>query len=101
MAVVCAQDEGDLVGMLAVSSAWCWFPASSVPSSVMGSVLCFQLTLTILRQTGGLGISIAGGKGSTPYKGDDEVSGGEGRRTPDQRGSTNLGWGGGKSIGLG
>uniref|UniRef100_A0AAY4B1F7 Protein scribble homolog n=1 Tax=Denticeps clupeoides TaxID=299321 RepID=A0AAY4B1F7_9TELE len=38
------------------------------------SDLCilFQLTLTILRQTGGLGISIAGGKGSTPYKGDDE-----------------------------
>ncbi|XP_027764012.1 protein scribble homolog, partial [Empidonax traillii] len=30
------------------------------------------LTLTIVRQTGGLGISIAGGKGSTPYKGDDE-----------------------------
>ncbi|XP_031148696.1 protein scribble homolog isoform X25 [Sander lucioperca] len=29
-------------------------------------------TLTIMRQTGGLGISIAGGKGSTPYKGDDE-----------------------------
>ncbi|XP_062335088.1 protein scribble homolog isoform X4 [Osmerus eperlanus] len=29
-------------------------------------------TLTILRQTGGLGISIAGGRGSTPYKGDDE-----------------------------
>ncbi|XP_067342298.1 protein scribble homolog isoform X19 [Channa argus] len=28
--------------------------------------------LTIQRQTGGLGISIAGGKGSTPYKGDDE-----------------------------
>ncbi|XP_046880234.1 LOW QUALITY PROTEIN: protein scribble homolog [Hypomesus transpacificus] len=28
--------------------------------------------LTILRQTGGLGISIAGGRGSTPYKGDDE-----------------------------
>jgi hypothetical protein len=37
-------------------------------------LLCFQLTLTIVRQTGGLGISIAGGKGSTPYKGDDEVS---------------------------
>ena len=36
-------------------------------------VFCFQLTLTIVRQTGGLGISIAGGKGSTPYKGDDEV----------------------------
>ncbi|XP_029448134.1 protein scribble homolog isoform X11 [Rhinatrema bivittatum] len=31
-----------------------------------------ELILTILRQTGGLGISIAGGKGSTPYKGDDE-----------------------------
>uniref|UniRef100_A0A3B4F1S9 Scribble planar cell polarity protein n=1 Tax=Pundamilia nyererei TaxID=303518 RepID=A0A3B4F1S9_9CICH len=31
-----------------------------------------QHTLTIVRQTGGLGISIAGGKGSTPYKGDDE-----------------------------
>ncbi|XP_068789794.1 protein scribble homolog isoform X6 [Struthio camelus] len=31
-----------------------------------------KLTLTIVRQTGGLGISIAGGKGSTPYKGDDE-----------------------------
>uniref|UniRef100_A0A672S0H5 Protein scribble homolog n=1 Tax=Sinocyclocheilus grahami TaxID=75366 RepID=A0A672S0H5_SINGR len=31
-----------------------------------------ELTLTILRQTGGLGISIAGGKGSTPFKGDDE-----------------------------
>ncbi|XP_030254690.1 protein scribble homolog isoform X3 [Sparus aurata] len=29
-------------------------------------------TLNIQRQTGGLGISIAGGKGSTPYKGDDE-----------------------------
>ncbi|XP_059496822.1 protein scribble homolog isoform X3 [Stegostoma tigrinum] len=31
-----------------------------------------KLTLTVHRQTGGLGISIAGGKGSTPYKGDDE-----------------------------
>uniref|UniRef100_A0A8D2J873 Scribble planar cell polarity protein n=1 Tax=Varanus komodoensis TaxID=61221 RepID=A0A8D2J873_VARKO len=31
-----------------------------------------ELTLVIVRQTGGLGISIAGGKGSTPYKGDDE-----------------------------
>ncbi|XP_075405270.1 protein scribble homolog isoform X3 [Tenrec ecaudatus] len=31
-----------------------------------------ELTLTIVRQTGGLGVSIAGGKGSTPYKGDDE-----------------------------
>ncbi|ETE55919.1 hypothetical protein L345_18372, partial [Ophiophagus hannah] len=35
-------------------------------------LLGFQLALTIVRQTGGLGISIAGGKGSTPYKGDDE-----------------------------
>uniref|UniRef100_A0A8C9K1Q2 PDZ domain-containing protein n=1 Tax=Panthera tigris altaica TaxID=74533 RepID=A0A8C9K1Q2_PANTA len=35
-------------------------------------LFCFQLTLTIVRQTGGLGISIAGGRGSTPYKGDDE-----------------------------
>lgn len=35
-----------------------------------------QHTLTIQRQTGGLGISIAGGKGSTPYKGDDEVTSG-------------------------
>ncbi|XP_041039712.1 protein scribble homolog isoform X11 [Carcharodon carcharias] len=31
-----------------------------------------ELTLIIHRQTGGLGISIAGGKGSTPYKGEDE-----------------------------
>ncbi|XP_044930032.1 protein scribble homolog isoform X3 [Mustela putorius furo] len=31
-----------------------------------------KLTLTIVRQTGGLGISIAGGRGSTPYKGGDE-----------------------------
>ncbi|XP_061463257.1 protein scribble homolog isoform X4 [Rhineura floridana] len=39
--------------------------APAVPPSV-------KLTLSIVRQTGGLGISIAGGKGSTPYKGDDE-----------------------------
>ncbi|XP_057353620.1 protein scribble homolog isoform X6 [Manis pentadactyla] len=31
-----------------------------------------ELALTVVRQTGGLGISIAGGRGSTPYKGDDE-----------------------------
>uniref|UniRef100_A0A287D8M4 Protein scribble homolog n=1 Tax=Ictidomys tridecemlineatus TaxID=43179 RepID=A0A287D8M4_ICTTR len=42
-------------------------PATSAPSVKVG-----LLTLTIVRQTGGLGISIAGGKGSTPYKGDDE-----------------------------
>lgn len=40
----------------------------------MSVLFCLQLTLTIVRQTGGLGISIAGGKGSTPYKGEDEVS---------------------------
>ena len=43
------------------------------PSLDTARLFCFQLTLTIVRQTGGLGISIAGGKGSTPYKGDDEV----------------------------
>lgn len=47
-------------------------PLTALPGHVC--LLCFQLTLTIVRQTGGLGISIAGGKGSTPYKGDDEVS---------------------------
>nr|XP_043894962.1 protein scribble homolog isoform X6 [Solea senegalensis] len=36
------------------------------------SCFCHMHTINILRQTGGLGISIAGGKGSTPYKGDDE-----------------------------
>lgn len=40
----------------------------------MSVLFCLQLMLTIVRQTGGLGISIAGGKGSTPYKGEDEVS---------------------------
>lgn len=44
-------------------------PIGPVPPLLLG----FQLALTIMRQTGGLGISIAGGKGSTPYKGDDEV----------------------------
>ncbi|XP_062377258.1 protein scribble homolog isoform X7 [Sardina pilchardus] len=39
---------------------------------VNSSLQPVKLTLTIHRQTGGLGISIAGGKGSTPYKGDDE-----------------------------
>lgn len=51
-------------------------PAAPLPRPSLDTVclFCFQLTLTIVRQTGGLGISIAGGKGSTPYKGDDEVS---------------------------
>ncbi|XP_065759019.1 protein scribble homolog isoform X4 [Muntiacus reevesi] len=53
--------------------------AASVPSVKANNLLIEparieeeELTLTIVRQTGGLGISIAGGKGSTPYKGDDE-----------------------------
>ncbi|XP_053366666.1 protein scribble homolog isoform X5 [Clarias gariepinus] len=41
-------------------------------SQVNSSLQPVKLVLSILRQTGGLGISIAGGKGSTPYKGDDE-----------------------------
>uniref|UniRef100_A0A671XUT5 Protein scribble homolog n=1 Tax=Sparus aurata TaxID=8175 RepID=A0A671XUT5_SPAAU len=41
-------------------------------SCVDSRLLNLQHTLNIQRQTGGLGISIAGGKGSTPYKGDDE-----------------------------
>uniref|UniRef100_A0A8C7MYX2 Protein scribble homolog n=1 Tax=Oncorhynchus kisutch TaxID=8019 RepID=A0A8C7MYX2_ONCKI len=39
---------------------------------VNSSLQSVKHTLTILRQTGGLGISIAGGQGSTPYKGADE-----------------------------
>ena len=35
-----------------------------------------EYTIEIHREPGqGLGISIAGGKGSTPYKGEDEVGG--------------------------
>ncbi|XP_052457478.1 protein scribble homolog isoform X18 [Carassius gibelio] len=47
-------------------------PEDSRLSQMNSSLQPVKLTLTILRQTGGLGISIAGGKGSTPYKGDDE-----------------------------
>ncbi|XP_053873219.1 protein scribble homolog isoform X6 [Malaclemys terrapin pileata] len=43
-----------------------------VKNGALSTQTSVKLTLTILRQTGGLGISIAGGKGSTPYKGDDE-----------------------------
>ena len=57
----------------AVRGALSWHPLV-----LLTNLLCFQLNLTILRQTGGLGISIAGGKGSTPYKGNDEVRGGWG-----------------------
>ena len=31
-----------------------------------------QMEVVVERTTGGLGLSIAGGRGSTPYKGDDE-----------------------------
>lgn len=48
-------------------------PHPSWPCLDIARPLCFQLALTVMRQTGGLGISIAGGRGSTPYKGDDEV----------------------------
>ncbi|KAK3546311.1 hypothetical protein QTP70_025693, partial [Hemibagrus guttatus] len=41
-------------------------------NQVNSSLQPVKLVLSILRQSGGLGISIAGGKGSTPYKGDDE-----------------------------
>ncbi|NWH66117.1 SCRIB protein, partial [Geococcyx californianus] len=32
----------------------------------------FQITITVCSQMGSLGISIAGGKGSSPYKDNDE-----------------------------
>uniref|UniRef100_A0A3B3SM07 Protein scribble homolog n=1 Tax=Paramormyrops kingsleyae TaxID=1676925 RepID=A0A3B3SM07_9TELE len=67
---------------LAVSSSFSGFPVSRVPGVSFDQVNNLlieparieeeELTLTVLRQTGGLGISIAGGRGSTPYKGDDE-----------------------------
>ncbi|XP_027416195.1 protein scribble homolog isoform X3 [Bos indicus] len=46
--------------------------AAAEEEKAVASAPSVKLTLTIVRQTGGLGISIAGGKGSTPYKGDDE-----------------------------
>uniref|UniRef100_A0A8D1DJN9 Protein scribble homolog n=1 Tax=Sus scrofa TaxID=9823 RepID=A0A8D1DJN9_PIG len=46
--------------------------AEEEKEEAVASAPSVKLTLTIVRQTGGLGISIAGGKGSTPYKGDDE-----------------------------
>ncbi|MED6263315.1 hypothetical protein CHARACLAT_003431, partial [Characodon lateralis] len=39
---------------------------------LQGNTSQVKHSLIIVRQSGGLGISIAGGKGSTPYKGDDE-----------------------------
>ena len=36
--------------------------------------IAHQVEIVFTRDGGGLGISIAGGKGSTPYKGNDEVS---------------------------
>ena len=35
----------------------------------------FQITYTLVRNGAGLGINIAGGKGSTPYRDNDEVDG--------------------------
>ncbi|XP_073399378.1 protein scribble homolog isoform X4 [Dendrobates tinctorius] len=60
----CSQQEEDEVEG--------WPPEESREERHHSSQQNVKLTLTILRQTGGLGISIAGGKGSTPYKGDDE-----------------------------
>lgn len=37
--------------------------------------LSLQITYTLVRNGAGLGINIAGGKGSTPYRDNDEVSG--------------------------
>ena len=40
-----------------------------------GPMLCLQTVTTVLyRDQGGLGFSIAGGRGSVPYKGNDNVS---------------------------
>lgn len=52
----------------------CCLGAAGSTRCVLTRTPHLQHALTIQRQTGGLGISIAGGKGSTPYKGDDEVS---------------------------
>lgn len=46
------------------------FPVSESGPSVVMDVK--QMEVVVERTTGGLGLSIAGGRGSTPYKGDDE-----------------------------
>ncbi len=40
---------------------------------IVFDLVAFQVEIIFTRDGGGLGISIAGGKGSTPYKGNDEV----------------------------
>ncbi|XP_024428152.2 protein scribble homolog isoform X3 [Desmodus rotundus] len=62
-----AEDEGDKEDEEEVVAE-----EEEEKEEAVASVPSVKLTLTIVRQTGGLGISIAGGKGSTPYKGDDE-----------------------------
>lgn len=44
-----------------------------VTSHSMFPVILFQITITVCSQMGSLGISIAGGKGSSPCKENDEV----------------------------
>lgn len=49
--------------------------SESNESSLLKDVAEEEVSLHVSRAVGqGLGISIAGGKGSTPYKGNDEVS---------------------------
>uniref|UniRef100_A0AAR2KAJ3 Protein scribble homolog n=1 Tax=Pygocentrus nattereri TaxID=42514 RepID=A0AAR2KAJ3_PYGNA len=70
------EDEEDEEGVTANTPLLQRLEAAELEDSrltqVNSSLQPVKLVLTILRQTGGLGISIAGGKGSTPYKGDDE-----------------------------
>ncbi|XP_036452807.1 protein scribble homolog isoform X5 [Colossoma macropomum] len=70
------EDEEDEEGVTANTPLLQRLEAAELDDSrltqVNSSLQPVKLVLTILRQTGGLGISIAGGKGSTPYKGDDE-----------------------------
>ncbi|KAL7876257.1 hypothetical protein AOLI_G00112200 [Acnodon oligacanthus] len=70
------EDEEDEEGVTASTPLLQRLEAAELEDSrltqVNSSLQPVKLVLTILRQTGGLGISIAGGKGSTPYKGDDE-----------------------------
>ena len=42
-------------------------------ADVISTFVNFQITYTLVRNGAGLGINIAGGKGSTPYRENDEV----------------------------
>ena len=46
--------------------------SSSADNVTLSSPDEIQMEISVERTTGGLGLSIAGGKGSTPFKGDDE-----------------------------